>query len=146
MATYLFHVKVIGKQGKTVRLALSIISAEQTAFPETEYFALMLLYDTPQKEGTAESPLSKEMVIDNLADEKWMDENVDRFIEHVSVTNIVNLPIKVDLRNLTPRQQNAFWESDAAPRAIMEITVTSERWLQHVTKGDAWKTSVSDPW
>jgi hypothetical protein len=75
-----------------------------------------------------------------------MDDNVDRFIEHVSVTDIANLPIKANLKSMTVRQRESFWNSDDIPRATMEITVISERWLKHIAKGDTWKTTVSDPW
>jgi hypothetical protein len=134
MATSLFHVKALSKQGNTVRLRLRIITGEQTEFPSSHYFALMVLYDSVDF-GRIKAPLADAMTIDNVIDREWLDDNVDRFIQSVSLSEVVNLPVRADLESMSSAERRRFWRGADAPHATLEITVVAPEWIEHIRKG-----------
>lgn len=144
MATSLFSVKVLSKEDNTVRLRLRIITGEQTEFPSSHYFALMVLYDSVDF-GRIKAPLADAMTIDNVIDREWLDDNVDRFIQSVSLSEVVNLPVRADLESMSSAERRRFWRGADAPHATLEITVAAPQWIEHIRKGDEWESRAYDP-
>jgi hypothetical protein len=144
MATSLFHVKVLSKQENTVRLRLRIITGEQTEFPSSHYFALMVLYDSANF-AQIKAPIADAMTTDDTMDHEWLDDNVDRFIQSVTLSEVVNLPVRVDFEGMSSAQRRRFWRGADAPHATLEITVTSPQWIEHVHKGGEWESTAFEP-
>jgi len=145
MATELFHVKVLDKEGTKVVLQLRIISGEQRDFYDGEGFALMLLYD-PISYGDVDEdvPLAREVTLENTLDPDWVADNVADYVAAVRLYDVKNHPPAVDLEKLSGDARREFFKSDEAPTAKLEVTVTRPEWVEHIRAGAEWDTSSYD--
>lgn len=142
MATPLFHAKVMEVRDTRVVLKLRIITGEQPDFYSGPSFALMLLYGPIVKEMVRNAPLAREVTFEQTIDVDWLDEHIDNYIQSTVLDQVKNLPITADLDAMSSEQWSEFFQSDRAPSARFEITVTRPEWLSHLHEGMEWDTAA----
>lgn len=67
----------------------------------------MLLYDSVDF-GRIKAPLVDAMSIDNVMDREWLNDIVDRFIQSMSLSEVVNLPVRADLESMSSTERRRF--------------------------------------
>jgi hypothetical protein len=166
----LWGAEVIAKHDRRITVELRAIHPDSGTFTDAKKFALRLLYDETFSYGPGSvreirGPLGEAIELDQTFDDAFMDKNVDRFIQHVTLRDLRNAPLDVEAlrarleHELTARgvrrddrdawsdaweeRWNAFWSDPAKlPTATYDIDVTDPRWIAHLERGQRWESAA----
>jgi len=166
----LWQVQAVDVNDNEIQLRVQAIHPDAGMFPTSKDFALRLLADKAFRfdtKGTyiVAAPLGAEIGPKGYWDEKFIQQNVNRFIASVSISDIENAPfnenavrqsINGQLQDKGIDSQNdeawqaankdawkEFWRTPSnLPSATYTIHVTDTRWITHLTKGVQWDTSA----
>ncbi len=166
----LWQVQVVDVNDDEIRVRVQVIHPDVGEFPTSKDFALRVLADMAfsfDAKGTyiVAAPLGAGIGSKGYWDEKFMQQNVDRFIASVSIFDIENAPFNenavrqrinkqlqdkgIDSQNDEAWQVafndawNEFWRMPSnLPSATYTIKVTDTGWITHLSKGMQWDTSA----
>jgi hypothetical protein len=166
----LWSANVIAKDNRRVTVEVHAIHPDSGEFSNTKKFAFRLIYDEsygygPGSVREARGPLGEAVQLEQIFDDAFMDANVDRFIERVTVGSLRNAPLDVEaLRARFDREVaargirredrgawstawealwDAFWSDPAQqPSATYAIDVTDPRWIAHLDVGTHWESAA----
>jgi hypothetical protein len=166
----LWSAEVIAKDTQRVTVEVRAIHPDSGEFSDSKKFSLRLIYDETFRYGPGSvreicGPLGEAVQPEQIFDEAFLDGNVDRFIEHVTLRNVRNAPLDVEAlhdkieRELSARKVrrddraawraawderwDAFWRDPAQlPTATYEIDVTDPRWIAHLGLGSHWESAA----
>lgn len=124
-----FEVTVIEKESNVVKLRLRIINPDQEEFHEEENVAFQFLLEPIFYNMDFTSSLGKKVPMKNLADEEWILENTEKYVESSKLIGIKNYPPE---------------STDDIPEAEMIIEVTSSKWVEHLKPGMTWQSAAYD--
>jgi hypothetical protein len=168
----LWDAEVISKNGTHVDVRVRACHPDSGEFDESKRFAFRLLYDEafeyeppPSSARTARGPLGEEIHLDQTFDDRFLDQNVDRFIVALEVTDARNGPVDEqavrasidrELLDLGVRRDDReawdnawsehwtdFWNDPLrTPTATYKIEVTDPRWIAHLKVGQRWDSAA----
>jgi hypothetical protein len=126
----LFEVKVDELRGTRIELTLVTVHPDAGPFRADAVFALRVLFDPAFKfdahmnySGT--SPLGDAMTYEQSESEGWMHEHASRFVAAVTVEP-TDFPQELPI----------------GTKAHYAIEATDAKWLEHLSKGQTWKTAA----
>jgi hypothetical protein len=132
--------ELIGKSGKIAHVRVRIVHGDERMICTSKSCALQLLWDAAHPSLAPACPLNQAISVENRLDFNWLVANEDRFIDQVRMFDAQNYPVPEDMDIGTLRGT----DPDALPQATLEITVTDERWLDHLRKDAPWDTVLVD--
>lgn len=166
----LWSAEVIAKNNRRATLEVRAIHPDSGEFSDSRVFAFRLIYDPAYRYGPglvrqATGPLGEAVSLEQTFDDAFLGARVDRFIAHVTVSDVRNAPLDVEAlradidRELSARGVrrddgaawsnawqdlwDAFWDDPARlPAATYEIEVTEPRWIAHLAPGDRWESAA----
>lgn len=166
----LWSVIVIARRERRVTLEVRAIHPDSGEFSDSRTFVFRLIYDPAYRYGPglvrqATGPLGEAVALKQTFDDAFLDAHVDRFIAHVTVSDVRNAPLDVEAlrvdidRELSARGVrrddgaawsnawqdlwDAFWDDPARlPTATYELEVTEPRWIAHLAPGDRWESAA----
>lgn len=132
--------KIIDSQ--TVQLLVQDVhsDASEMSVPESPAFVLLMLFEGAIDSG---SQLEKALNINDLIEDKWMENNALGFIENVKTTSHMLTPEfdendeDVDLDELYEEIE----DKNRALGATVEIKVTNPAWIAHLKINSEWDTT-----
>jgi hypothetical protein len=165
----LWSARVLGKDNRRIVIELRAIHPDSGEFLSSKRFALRVLYDEAYGYGSdmalkSRGPLGDAITLDQTFDDAFLDGNVDRFVERVTV-NVQKPRLDEDqLRDRLDREVagrgirrddqeawntawnelwDAFWDERAnLPVATYTIDVTDPKWLAHLNVGITWESAA----
>jgi hypothetical protein len=166
----LWSAKVVAKHDRRITVEVHAIHPDSGEFSDARKLALRLIYDEsygygPGSVREVHGPLAEAIQLEQMFDDPFMDANVDRFIERVTVSGLRNAPLDVEaLRARLDREVaargvrredraawttawealwDAFWSDPAQqPSATYAIDVTDPRWIAHLHVGSQWESAA----
>jgi hypothetical protein len=166
----LWTVEVLAKDDRRVTLDVRAIHPDSGEFSDTKKLAFRLIYDLAFRYGRGLvretcGPLGEAVQLEQTFDDAFMDRNVDRFIDRVTLRDQRNVPLDVEeLRESIDRELSArgvrrddgaawraaweefwdaFWQDPSRlPTATYEIDVTDPRWIAHLEIGSRWESAA----
>lgn len=166
----LWSAEVVAKGDRRVIVDVRAIHPDSGEFSDGKKFAFRLIYDPAYRYGPglareACGPLGEAVQVEQIFDDAFLDGNVDRFLERVTVRDVRNAPLDVEAlredidRELSARgvrrdagaawseawqeRWDAFWRDPARlPAATYEIDVTDPRWIAHLELGSQWESAA----
>lgn len=137
----LFRVSTEYVSQQSCKLRLYIIHPDQEYFYADTVFALRVLWERADEIG--EAPLTQEMTYEQVFDDDWAWANSERYVAEVDYLESRNYPRSVNFTEMTEAEFEAYWQDDESlPQALLIISVTEPRWLQHVQIGDRWEATA----
>lgn len=166
----LWSAEVVARGDRRIVVEVRAIHPDSGEFIDSKKFAFRLIYDPAYRYGRglvreACGPLGEAVDLEQIFDDAFLDGNVDRFIERVTLGGVRNAPLDVEAvrneidRTLSARgvrrddgaawsaawqeRWNAFWRDPARlPTATYEIDVADPRWIAHLELGRRWLSAA----
>ena len=143
MGSALFKVRVESTGEMACNLRLYIIHPDQDRFYATAPFALQVLWDSPQKSGKDANALRQAISMHDISNEHFVYNHIDRFIESVEYIERKNYPRKINFDGMSREELNTYWSNEEKlPQAVIHITVTDSKWIEHLRPDMEWTTSA----
>ena len=127
----LWYVEVLSKEKNKIKLKIHAAHPDSLQFHESKQFALMLLFDEAIEldanyKKVATGALG-ELINDNdITNKDFMGKNAGKFVKSIKISDIKN-------------------ENEIGGEAIYEIEVTDLKWIEHLHKGQKWRSAAYDP-
>ncbi len=143
MASSLFKVQVINIQETICDLRLFIIHPDQSRFYATGPFAIQLIWDAMTSSDRVVFPIGQRITLDDVSNPDFMYENEDTYISMVEFLEFKNYPRTINLDDLSEKEFQEYWlNEELLSQAIIRITVTDPRWIEHLEIGIEWESSA----
>lgn len=135
----LHHIVCTEKSDFAVTLRVYIVHVDESEFYQKKNYALQLLWYNANPELGTFTPLGNAIPTDTFFDTNWVNQHCGEFIESLKIIETKNYPVSPDLSF-----SNSMSRLDELPMAIILITVTNPKWIEHIQKGATWKSAAYD--
>lgn len=119
------EIKSLEKKGKSLRVKMYLVHADETEFYDFPTYALQIIWD--KREGS----ISQAISIDEILDVDWLSTHSTDFVESCRILVEKNLPV-------SENHYDSNLPEELKPQCEMEIIVTDERWIEHLQVGQTW--------
>jgi len=157
MSTDLYGVRVldINENEKKIKLRVFVVYYDTSykyhqPIPVDKSFFLRILWDKADNRFGETSSLGKEVNVDNILDETWVDHNTYKFIDKLEVLDTKNYPIEdyskyfdfYYARDLGDKSVSLSWQDEEnLVQCDYDLFVTDEKYLDHLSVGLSWGTT-----
>jgi hypothetical protein len=119
------EIKALEKEGKSLRVKMYLVHADETEFYDFPTYALQIIWD--KREGS----ISQAISIDDILDLDWLSMKSIDFIDSCRILVEKNLPV-------SEKHFDATLPYELRPQCEMEIVVKDEKWIDHIEVGKTW--------
>lgn len=119
------EIKALEKEGKSLRVKMYLVHADETEFYDFPTYALQIIWD--KREGN----ISHAVSIDDILDPDWLTTHSSEFIESCRIFVEKKLPV-------SENHYDSNLPEELKPQCEMEIVVKDEKWIDHIEVGKTW--------
>jgi hypothetical protein len=141
MSTDLYRIRVLdlSREQRRVTFRVFLVYYDWSGVPTDPSFFFRILWDEADARFGGGGPLGHEVTVDQFLDEKFVDQNTQRFVEKVKQLSYKDHTFP-DGKAPTFVYES-FKDEAKLTQGDFEVTVTDPRWIAHLKKGQTWQTT-----
>lgn len=146
MSTDLYGIKVLELEPESMRTRLRVFvvyydtgGETHAPLPDDASFFLRVLWDKSE-----DGPLGREVSVDEICDEAFVDANAYRYVERYERLAACNYPLDSyeGYSDFYYEQDGGWQDEDRLVQADYDIIVTDPKYLAHLVTGMSWGTTA----